>query len=47
MQHLQIPLSDTEEAVLQLMQQVNKLEAENKELKEIINQLKWSAQEHD
>ncbi len=47
MQHLQIPLSDTEEAVLQLMQQVNKLEAENKELKEIINQLRWSAQEHD
>ena len=47
MQHLQIPLSDTEEAVLQLMQQVNKLETENKELKEIINQLRWSAQEHD
>ena len=47
MKHLQIPLSDTEEAVLQLLQQVNKLEAENKELKEIIKQLKWSMQEHD
>ena len=47
MKHLQIPLSDTEEAVLQLLQQVNKLEAENKELKEIIKQLRWSIQEHD
>jgi peptidoglycan hydrolase CwlO-like protein len=47
MKNLQIPLSDTEEAVLQLMQQVNKLEAENTELKEIIKQLKWSLQEHD
>jgi peptidoglycan hydrolase CwlO-like protein len=47
MKQLQIPLSDTEEAVLQLMQQVNKLQAENTELKEIIKQLKWSLQEHD
>ena len=47
MNHLQIPLSDTEEAVLQLMQQVNKLQAENAELKEIIKQLNWSLQEHD
>jgi peptidoglycan hydrolase CwlO-like protein len=47
MKNLQIPLSDTEEAVLQLMQKVNKLEAENLELKEIIKQLKWSIQEHD
>ena len=47
MQHLQMPLSDTEEAVLQLLQKVSKLEEENKELKEIIKQLKWSLQEHD
>ena len=47
MKQLQIPLSDTEEAVLQLMQQVNKLQAENAELKEIIKQLNWSLQEHD
>ena len=47
MQHLQLPLSDTEEAVLQLLQKVSKLEEENKELKEIIKQLKWSLQEHD
>jgi hypothetical protein len=47
MKHLQMPLSDTEEAVLELMQQVNKLQAENTELKEIIKELKWSIQEHD
>lgn len=47
MKHLQIPLSDTEEAVLQLMQRVNLLETENKELKEIIKQLRWTLQEHD
>jgi cell division protein FtsB len=42
-----MPLSDTEEAVLQLLQQVSKLEEENKILKEEIKQLKWSLQEHD
>jgi peptidoglycan hydrolase CwlO-like protein len=47
MKHLQMPLSDTEEAVLELMQQVTKLESENKELKQIIKELKWSIQEHD
>jgi cell division protein FtsB len=47
MQHLRIPLSDTEEAVLQLLQKVSKLEDENKILKEEIKQLKWSLQEHD
>jgi DNA-directed RNA polymerase specialized sigma54-like protein len=47
MKHLQIPLSDTEEAVLQLMQRVNLLETENQELKETIKRLQWSLQEHD
>jgi cell division protein FtsB len=47
MQHLQMPLSDTEEAVLQLLQQVSKLEEENKILKEEIKKLHWSLQEHD
>jgi hypothetical protein len=47
MQHLRIPLSDTEEAVLQLLQKVSKLEEENKILIEEIKQLKWSLQEHD
>jgi cell division protein FtsB len=42
-----MPLSDTEEAVLQLLQQVSKLEEENKILKEEIKQLNWSLQEHD
>jgi cell division septum initiation protein DivIVA len=42
-----MPLSDTEEAVLQLLQKVSKLEDENKILKEEIKQLKWSLQEHD
>jgi uncharacterized protein (UPF0335 family) len=42
-----MPLSDTEEAVLQLLQKVSKLEEENKILKEEIKQLNWSLQEHD
>jgi exonuclease VII small subunit len=47
MNHLQIPLSDTEEAVLELMQKINRLENENTDLKETIKQLQWSLQEHD
>jgi uncharacterized protein (UPF0335 family) len=47
MEHLQIPLSDKEEAILELMQKINRLEDENKNLKEQIKQLKWSLQEHD
>jgi cell division protein FtsB len=47
MEHLKIPLSDAEEAVYQLLQQVNKLKAENDELRNEIKQLKWSIQEHD
>lgn len=43
----QILLSDTEEAVLELMQKVNRLETENQELKETIKRLEWSLQEHD
>jgi len=47
MKHLQIPLSDTEEALLELLQKVNRLETENQELKETIKQLRWTLQEHD
>jgi cell division protein FtsB len=47
MEHLKIPLSDTEEAVYQLLQQVTKLKDENQELRDEIKQLKWSIQEHD
>jgi len=47
MEHLQTPLSDVEEAVLQLLKQVEKLKLENAELKQIIKELKWSMIEHD
>jgi uncharacterized protein (UPF0335 family) len=47
MKHLQIPLSDTEEAVLELLRKVTRLEEENQTLREEIKQLKWSLQEHD
>jgi uncharacterized protein (UPF0335 family) len=47
MKHLQIPLSDTEEALLELLQKVNRLETENQELKQTIKQLRWTLQEHD
>jgi uncharacterized protein (UPF0335 family) len=47
MKHLQIPLSDTEEAILELLQKVNRLETENEELKQTIKQLRWTLQEHD
>jgi prefoldin subunit 5 len=42
-----MPLSDTEEAVLDLLRKVTKLEEENQTLREEIKQLKWSLQEHD
>jgi uncharacterized protein (UPF0335 family) len=47
MENLQIPLSDTEEAVYQLLQKVNRLEEENTNLKDEIKRLKWSLTEHD
>jgi cell division septum initiation protein DivIVA len=47
MEQLQIPLSDTEEAVYQLLQKVVRLENENNELKEEIKQLRWSLTEQD
>ena len=47
MEQLQIPLSDTEEAVYQLLQQVNKLNDEIADLKEENKRLKWSLTEHD
>jgi hypothetical protein len=47
MTHLQIPLSDQEEAILELLKKVNTLEHENYLLKEEIKLLKWQAQEHD
>jgi predicted HTH domain antitoxin len=47
MNHQLIPLNDSEEAILQLMQRINKLEYENSDLREEIKQLSWSLQEHD
>jgi uncharacterized protein (UPF0335 family) len=47
MKHQQIPLSDKEEAILQLMQKINRLEDENENLREEVKRLKWSLQEHD
>lgn len=44
---LEIPLSDTEEAIVSLLQQIHKLETENQNLKEEIRLLKWSLTEHD
>jgi hypothetical protein len=42
-----MPLSDQEEAIVSLMQKINKLEHENRELKEELRMLKWSIMEHD
>lgn len=47
MEDLQTPLSDTEEAVLELLKQVQRLETENQNLKEEIKRLRWSLTEHD
>jgi len=47
MNHQLIPLNDSEEAILQLMQRINDLEYENSDLREEIKQLKWSLQEHE
>jgi hypothetical protein len=47
MEHLQIPLSDKEEAILELMQKINRLEDENENLRDEIKQLKWSLTEQD
>jgi hypothetical protein len=47
MELLQMPLSDQEEAILSLMQKINKLEHENIGLKEEIRMLRWSMTEHD
>ncbi len=40
-------LTDTEEAVLQLLQQVSRLEAEKEKLQERIKELEWMLTEHD
>lgn len=47
MEHLKIPLSDTEEAILQLLTLVKRLEDENVTLKQEIKSLRWASEEHD
>lgn len=42
-----IPLSEKDEAILELMKQVNQLEHENQNLKDEIKRLRWSLTEHD
>ena len=42
-----IPLSEKDEAILELMKQVHRLEHENQNLKEEIKRLQWSLTEHD
>ena len=44
---MKMPLSEQEEAILTLMQQINRLEHENFILKEDVKRLKWSLTEHD
>lgn len=47
MEQMTIPLSDTEEAVYQLMRQLHMLQDENEKLKEEIRRLNWTLEEHD
>ncbi len=42
-----IPLSEKDEAILELMKQVKRLEYENENLREEIKRLQWSLTEHD
>lgn len=41
------PLSEKEEAVLELLKKVNRLEYENENLREEVKRLKWSMTEQD
>jgi predicted RNase H-like nuclease (RuvC/YqgF family) len=47
MEHLKIPLSEKDEAILELMKKVNALEHENQNLKDEIKRLQWSLTEQD
>ena len=42
-----IPLSEKDEAILELMKRINNLEHENENLKNEIKRLKWSLMEQD
>lgn len=47
MEQMTIPLSDTEEAVYQLMKQLHMLQGENEKLREEIRRLQWTLMEQD
>ncbi len=47
MEHKIIPLSEKDEAILELMKKINRLEHENENLREEVKRLRWSLQEHD
>jgi prefoldin subunit 5 len=47
MEQMTIPLSDTEEAVYQLMKQLHMLQGENEKLREEIRRLQWTLTEQD
>jgi hypothetical protein len=47
MQHLIMPLSDAEEAIVELLRQIENLKYENHLLKQEIIQLKWTLEEKD
>ena len=44
---LAMPLTEQEEAILQLMKDINRLEHENFILREDVKRLQWSLAEHD
>ena len=42
-----VPLSDQEEAILELLMEIQKLKQENDNLKEELRQIYWSLEEKD
>ena len=42
-----VPLSDQEEAILELLMEIQKLKQENDNLKEEVHRLKWTLEEKD
>jgi peptidoglycan hydrolase CwlO-like protein len=46
MQEKIIPLSEKDEAILELMKKINRLEHENENLKDEIKRLQWSITEN-
>lgn len=42
-----VPLSDQEEAILELLMEIQKLKQENDNLKEEVYRLKWTLEEKD